>query len=83
MFEAAGDLGLEQKPGSTGWIVGVAIEDLLERHLAIQLGIECHEHRPQAPLGVWPQHAEPLAFRGRCADGMAAGTLAINLNRRT
>ena len=48
MFEAAGDLGFEQKPGSTGLVVGVAIEDLLERHLAIQLGIERDEHRPEA-----------------------------------
>ena len=61
VFEPAGDLRLEQKPRSAGEIVGMAIEDLLERHLAIQLGIECHEHRAQAPLGMRPQQPEPLA----------------------
>ena len=68
VFEAAGDLGLEQKPSSTGLIVGVAIEDLLERHLTIEFRIECDEHRPKATPRMRTQHAESLAPRARSCE---------------
>ena len=48
MLEAAGDLGLEQEPLAADRVVGVVVEDLLERHLAVQLAVERHEDRPQA-----------------------------------
>ena len=44
MFESAGDLGFEHEPGAAGWVVGVLLENLLERHLAMQLLIEGDEH---------------------------------------
>ena len=43
----------------------MSLEDLLERHFAIQLGIECDEHRPQSALGMWTQQMEPRAARDR------------------
>ncbi len=69
MFQAAGDLGLDQEPLSAGRVVGVVVEDLLEGNLAIQLAVERDEHGAQTASGVWPQHAEPLAVAGRGADG--------------
>ena len=77
VFEPAGDLGLEQEPLPAGRVVGVVVEDLLERHLAVQLGVERHEHGPQAAPGVGPQDAEPLAVAGRGADGVARGAVSI------
>ena len=64
VFEPAGDLGLDQEPLAAGRVVGVVVEDLLERHLAIQLGVEGHEHGPQPAPGMRPEHAEPLAVAG-------------------
>ena len=61
MLQPAGDLGLEQKSLAAHRIVGVLLEDLLERHLTMQLGVECDEHRSQASLGVRAEHPEPLA----------------------
>ena len=67
VLQPAGDLGLEQEPLPAGGVVGVLVEDLLERHLAVQLRVERHEDRAQAAAGVGPQDAEPLAVGGgRC-----------------
>ena len=77
MLEAAGDLGLEDKPTATDGVVRVCVDDLLERHLAVQLGVESHEDRPQAAAGVGPQNPEPLAFGGHGADGVARGVVGI------
>ena len=68
MLQAAGDLGLEQEPGAADRVVGVAVEDLLQRHLAVQLGVEGDEDLAQAALGVGPEDAEPLAVGGGRAD---------------
>ena len=70
VFQPAGDLGLEQEPLAADRVVGVVVEDLLQGHLAIQLGVQRHEDGPQAAPGVRPEHAEPLAVAGGRADGV-------------
>ena len=56
----------------------MAVEDLLERDLAVELGVEGHEDRTQAPSSVGPEDAEPLAVAGgsprrrRCRFGSAS-----------
>ena len=70
VLQPAGDLGLEQEPLAAGRVVGVVVEDLLERHLAVQLGVERHEDGAQAAPGVGPEDAEPLAVAGGRADGV-------------
>ena len=45
VLQAAGDLRLDQEPRAADGIVGMAVEDLLEGHLAVQLGVERDEHR--------------------------------------
>ena len=77
MFEPAGDLGLDQEPLAAGRVVGVVVEDLLERHLAVQLGVEGHEDRAQAAPGVRPEHAEPLAVAGGRADGVGGRAVSV------
>ena len=71
VLQAAGDLGLEQEAGPAGRVVGVLVEDLLERHLAVELGVEGDEDGAQAAPGVGPQDAEPLAVGGGGAHGVA------------
>ncbi len=76
VFEPAGDLGLKQEPLAADRVVGVVGEDLLERDLAVQLGVERHEHGAQATPGVRPQDTEPLAVAGgrvHCVAGVAVG----------
>ena len=55
----------------------MAVEDLLQRHLAVQLGVEGDEDRAQAAPGVGPQDAEPLAVGRGGADGVAGGPVGI------
>jgi len=42
MFQPAGDLRLQQEAGAAGGIVGEAVEDLLERDLAMHFGVQGH-----------------------------------------
>ena len=77
VLQPAGDLGLEQEPLAAGRVVGVVVEDLLERHLAVQLGVERDEDGPQAAPGVGAEDAEPLAVGGGRADGVAGGAVGI------
>jgi hypothetical protein len=58
VFEPAGDLGLDQEPLAAVGVVGVVVEDLLQRHLAVQLGIQRHEDGAQSATGVGPKDAE-------------------------
>ena len=79
MLKPAGDLGLEQEPLAADRVVGMLIKDLLERDLAMELGIERHEYGAQAAARMRTQHAEPLAVgRGR-AHGVIDGTVGIGL----
>ena len=68
--------------GAAGWIVGVMIEDLLERDLAVQLAVEGHENGPESPLGMGTQHAKPQTLGGGDPDGERAGSVVIAVNSR-
>ena len=85
VLEPAGDLGLLEEPLAAHRVIGVGVEDLLERNLAIQLAVERHEDSPEPALGVRAQEAKPLAAGGRCAagggsrpDGVAQSAIAID-----
>ncbi len=84
MFQAAGDLGLEQEAGAAGRVVGVLLQDLLDRHLAVQLLVERDEDGAQAAPGVRAQDAEALAIAGGRAEGVAGGPIVVRvrLDRR-
>ena len=77
VLQAAGDLGLEQEPRPARRFVGVVVEDLLERHLAVKLGVDGDEDGAQAAPGVGPQDAEPLAVGSGRAHGVAGGAVGI------
>ena len=77
MLEAAGDLGLGQEPLPARCVVGVVVEYLLERHLAVKLGVERDKDGSQASAGMRPQHAEPDAVGAGCADRVAGGPVEI------
>ena len=77
VFQPAGDLGLEQEPTSAVRVVRVRVEDLLQRHLAVELGVEGDKDRPQTAPGVGPQHAEPQAIIGGGADGIAGRAVRV------
>ena len=77
VLQPAGDLGLEQEPLAADRVVGVVVEDLLQRHLAVQLRVEGHEDGAQAAPGVGPEDAEPLAVGGGRADGVAGGAVGV------
>ena len=52
VLQSAGHLGLEHEPLAVLGVVGMPLEDLLERHLAMQLFIVSHEDGPQPSLGM-------------------------------
>ena len=81
VLQPAGDLGLEQEAGAADRVVGVLVEDLLERHLAVQLGVQGDEDGAQAAPGVGPEDAEPLAVGGGRADGVAGGAVGVGVGR--
>ena len=54
MLEPAGDLGLDQEALSARRVVSVVVEDLLERDLAVELGVHGNEHGTEAAAGVGP-----------------------------
>ena len=68
VLQSAGDLGLGDEPLAADRVVGVLLENLLERHLTVQLGIQGHEHLAQTAARMWPEQAEPLAVAGGPAD---------------
>jgi hypothetical protein len=55
MLQSDGDLGLGDEPLAADRIVGAPLEDLLQRHLAVQLGIEGDEHLAQAAAHMRPE----------------------------
>ena len=77
VLEPAGHLGLQHEPLAAHRVVGVLLEDLLERHLAVQLAVERHEHLAQPAPRVRPEQAEPLAIAGRPADRQSAGAVGV------
>ena len=58
-------------------VVGVLVEDLLERDFAVQLRVERHEDGPQAAAGMRPKDAESQAVGRGGADGVAGGSVAV------
>ncbi len=64
MLEPAGDLGFDEEARSALQVVGLALLDFLEGHLAMQLLIVGHEYFAQAALGVGPQDAKAHARGG-------------------
>ena len=62
MLEPAGDLGLQQEPRAAVGVVGALGLDLLQRHLALELGVERDRDLADAPLGMRPEDAEPHAL---------------------
>jgi hypothetical protein len=58
MFQAAGDLGLEEEPSAALRIVGVLVLDFLQGDLSMQFGIFGNEHFTQTAFGVTPKNAE-------------------------
>ncbi len=75
MFQSAGDLGLCEETLTTDSVVGVLVEDLLQRHFAVQLGVQSHKDGAQAAAGVGSQNAEPLALAGGLADCVTYGAI--------
>ena len=82
VFQAAGDLRLEQEAGAADHIIGVPLEDLLERDLAMQLLVQCHEDSAQATPGVGAEDAESQPVGGRGADGEAGGAVGAAIGTR-
>ena len=72
MFQPSGHFGLEQEPLAADRVVGMLIEDLFERDLAVELGVEGDVNGPQAATGMRPQHAEPLAAAGVRVHGVTS-----------
>ncbi len=77
VLQSAGDLGLGDEPLAADRVVGVLLEDLLQRHLAVQLAVERHEHLAKPAARVRPEQAEPLAIAGRPADRQSAGAVGV------
>ena len=57
------------------------VEDLFQRDLSVQLGIQGHEDGAQAAAGMRAQDAEPLAVGGGRADGKVGGAVGIFTGR--
>ena len=74
VLELAGDLGLEDEPGPTAAVVGVAVLDLLEGDLAVKFVVQRHRDDAEPAAGVRPDHPEPAVPGGGHAErGRHAG----------
>jgi hypothetical protein len=58
-------------------VVGVVVEDLLERDLVVQFAVERHEDGPQTAAGMRSEDAEPLAVGGGRAHRNTAGAVGV------
>ena len=77
VLESAGHFGFQEKPRPTDRIIGVLVEDLLERDLAVKLAVQRDEDSAQTTLGVGSQDAESLSIgRGR-ADAVCGGGVGV------
>jgi hypothetical protein len=79
MFQPAGDFGFAQESLPTHWIIGMRIQNLLERDFAVQFFVECHEYRAQSAARMRAQHAESLTIGSSFAD--CVGDRAIGFGR--
>ena len=80
VLQTAGNFGLGHEPLAGDRIVGVAIQNLLERHFTVKFCVQRDEDGAQPALGMRPQDAKSLAQgRGRaqrivgCAIGVEIG----------
>ena len=62
---------------AAGLVVGVAVEDLLEGYLAVQLRIQRHEDGAQTAAGVGPQDTEPLSVGSGRADAVRGSAVGV------
>jgi hypothetical protein len=58
------------------------VEDLLQRHLTMQLGVQGHEDGTETAVGVGAEHAESLSVAGRGADGVVGRAVSVAVLRR-
>jgi hypothetical protein len=78
VLQPAGDLRLVLEPAAVAGIVGIAVLDLLQRHVAVQLGVAGEEDLAEAAAGVGPQDAEPRPKGAGCAEaGPADGAVGV------
>ena len=77
MLEPAGDLGFEQEPlrGSPGRRRGV--EDLLQGHFSVKLGVAAPRRQRRAAMGMRAKDTEPLAAGGGRTHSVAGGAVGI------
>ena len=80
VFEASGDLGLDQESGLAAGVVGVLGLDLLEGDLAVQLVVAGDEDDAQAPFGVVADLA--VAAPARDVVGRLGGTRGVGVGLR-
>src|SRR5262249_47594614 len=84
VLQPPGDLRFQQEPRLADRVMGVVAPQLLQRDLAVQLGVQGQEDLAQPPARVGPDNAEPpvggrrhaRAIPGTAARG-AVGVLAI------
>jgi hypothetical protein len=57
----------------------MVIEDLLQRHLAVQLGVQGDEDGAQPATRVEPEDAEALAIGGDGADSVARRVVGVGI----
>src|SRR5262249_46318558 len=55
------------------------VEDLLQGHFAMQLGVHRHEDGTQSTAGMRPEHPEPQAVAGGRAYGVRGGAVPVVL----
>ncbi len=79
MFQSTGDLSFDEESVAAGGIIGVMFEDLLEGDLTVELGVKCDEYGAQAPPGMGPDDAEPLAVAGGRAHGIGRRAVGIGV----
>jgi hypothetical protein len=63
VFEPSGDLGLENEPELAIGLASMSFLDLLQRHLAVQLGVDGDVDLAQATPGVEPDRPESRRSR--------------------
>ena len=81
MLESSRDLRLQQEPRPALRMARVPVLNLLERHLAVQLGVFGHKHLAQAPSRMKLQDPKPRPRRAGCAD-MRLGRVRIRFHAR-
>src|SRR5262249_38215598 len=69
----------QQEAGAADRVVGVGVEDLLQRHLAVQLLVQGDEDGAEAAAGVRPQYPESLAVTGRGPDREAGRAVGVGV----